>query len=66
MRRILWGIWRRLWVRNGGWPSLGFLSGALSFKWNFLVWWFRDLLRFFVKSGVQIVVFGVVKMDMLW
>jgi hypothetical protein len=32
----------------------------------FLGWWFRDLLRFFVKNVVQIVVFGVVKMDMLW
>ena len=66
MRRILWGIWRRLWVRNDGWPSPGFLSGALSFKWNFFGWWSRDLLRFFVKNVVQIVVFGVVKMDMLW
>ena len=41
-------------------PGLCLLGGI------FWVWWFRDLLKFFVKNVVQIVVFGVVKMDMLW
>ena len=46
--------------------ALDFCPGLCVFKRNFLVWWFRDLLKFFVKNVVQIVVFGVVKMDMLW
>jgi hypothetical protein len=56
----------RLWVISGSLAGRIFVRGFVFFGGFFLGWWFRDLLRFFVKKVVQIVVFGVVKMDMLW
>ncbi len=43
-----------------------FCPGLCLFKGNFSDDDFLNLLRFFVKNVVQNVVFGVVKVDVLW
>ena len=51
---------------NQGESLVQLLYELCLFRWIFFEWWFRDLPRFFVKNVAQMVVFGVVKMDMLW
>ena len=50
MWRILWGIWRRLWVRNRGWRAPDFCPGLCVFKLNLLGGGFADLLGGFCKK----------------